>query len=318
MRRTLIGLSIVVIAIMAMTATAVLADTNFGIGINKTTKSPASWIASRMEVFNRDMIGMWSSTMGSMPVLFEGLEVVIYGDFTGYRHIRDVYLTAAHGQEKFQWRASKNDKKIKVYQVVLPRLALGAYNLKWRVISRDEVKELDLFLFQINTLSKRETNASNHLLVQRAPANWDALTDQQAYVYTRGLVSAWATPDPAVLAQQQMLNQMSQPQPMPPVQVSPTPPAPIPSSAPIVESSAPVDDDDGVLVEYGATLKLYHSNRNCSSLKFNGSARLKRGDILIFSRDGQEVAEVKIISLDPIAARLLWGRVREGDSISRR
>lgn len=43
-------------------------------------------------------------------------------------------------------------------------------------------------------------------MVQQAPTGFEALSDQVAFAYLRGFVPAWASPDPAVLMQQQMVN----------------------------------------------------------------------------------------------------------------
>lgn len=301
-RSTLIVLLAIIVSAM-VASSAFAGEVNWSAGITLTEKESGVTIGSRIEVSNRGrLVGSWFSSSGQLPVMVEGLEYDAFGDFPGIWKIRKVVLTPDHG--KTEWLAELVEGK--GYAVAIPRLRAGSYGLEWGVLSHDKRNRLMLIIIPINWSSNRSTSATNHAMVQVAPGNCGGFNDQQWFALLRGFVPAWASFDPAFVAQQNMQSQR--------------PADPPPATAPAPPAKPAVRDDKGAYTpsEPSKVKMILVGNDPSVFDDVNIEIELAKGDYLVFKRDGQFVADAKVtrVTEGEIQARITkGGGVRNGDDI---
>lgn len=95
----------------------------------------------------------------------------------------------------------------KMIELPAPGLPIGEMSaVEWRVKSRDKHNKLILVVIPISWDSTRTTCVGSSIMVQVAPDNFASLSNLMVFGCLRGFVPAWATVDPALLMQQQLLN----------------------------------------------------------------------------------------------------------------
>lgn len=206
MRRTLIVLMLVVAVVVGF-STVVQASgaLQWSGGISITERTNLSGIFSRLEVSYRGkLLGCWFSNSGVLPQYFQGLDADVIGVFSGIQKIQRVELSPDHGLTK--WPAELVEGK--GFRVTLPDLPANPYTFEWGVWSRDKHNRLILVIIPISWSSVRKSAESFNLMVQTAPPGWWEMSEVMMFAQLRGFVSAWATPDMAVLAQEQALQNM--------------------------------------------------------------------------------------------------------------
>jgi len=312
MRSTLIA-SIVAI-VLTMVAPAFAGEVNWSAGVSLSEKEPGTQIGSRIEA-SRDgrLVGAWFASSGQLPVIVVGMEYSAYGDFPGVERITEVMISPDKGITR--WKAEKIEGR--GYTVALPTLPAGSYGLEWGVVSRDKRNRITLVIIPINWSSKRTTGMVNQIMVQNPPLEAEGYSDQMWFSLLRGFVPAWATPDPAFVALQNMQNQPQPPipvvQPDPP-KVAPQPPDP---TQPVVEI-----DEEPYRAELTAPSEVTMVLQGNSIQEFPVSikAKLAKGDRLVFKRAGRFVAEAmvtRVIGHSVEAKITKGGGVRSGDQIFR-
>lgn len=325
MRSTLIVVVAIVICVMAVES-AIAGEFNWSAGISLTEKESGVQIGSRIEASREGrFIGSWFSSSGQLPVMVMGLDYDAFGDFPAIRNILEVVLSPDHG--KTEWSAEQVEGK--GYTVDLPTLPSGSYGLEWLVVSKDKHNKLMLIIIPINWNSRRATGATNHAMVQHPPLESESFSDQQWFALLRGFVPAWASFDPAFLAQQQMAGQSAPqgqspqgtvPETIPQVAPPPSPPpAPKAPSYP-EDNSHPHNSYNGDEADVTVTLALLDGHWKESARSIIPS--VPNGGKLIFRRAGVVVAEATVTRVIPgrlIEARVIkGGGVRPGDKISMR
>ncbi|MEK7143107.1 MAG: hypothetical protein AAB785_02765, partial [Patescibacteria group bacterium] len=99
------------------------------------------------------------------------------------------------------------------FRVTLPDLPANPYTFEWGVWSRDKHNRLILVIIPISWSSVRKSAESFNVMVQRAPPGWREMPEVMMFAQLRGFVSARATPDMAILAAEQALQNMQAPAP---------------------------------------------------------------------------------------------------------
>lgn len=222
MQRTLKILVIMTVICMIAVAPTWAQAISLSGAINQTESTNQSGIFSTLNAALRcgGPIGGWSSTSGTMAVFFNGPTYDAGVSLPGVDNVCHVWLTPDHG--KTQWEAKQVAKE--GYQLCLPYLTPGRiHTLEWIVQSKDKHNRLTIVFIPFNWSSKRTNSMANHVMVQMAPQGWEMMNELQVYACLRGFVPAWATPDPAILAQQQFTQPQQQTQPTNTVQQDPPP-----------------------------------------------------------------------------------------------
>lgn len=317
MRGTLIYIVLLAAVIVAVGQPADAgSDLTWSAGVSLTESQSAVQIGSRIEALRgRLLLGCWFSSSGQLPVMVQGLDYQAFLDCPGIGKIEKVVLSPDKGAT--EWEAEMVPSK--GYRVKIPTLSAGAYGLEWGVRSRDKHNRLQLVVIPISWTSGRSSSATNQAMVQRSPLGSENFSDQEWFACLRGFVPAWATLDPAFLAQQQ-LSQMA-PAPI----VAPAPVAPVAkTTAPAVENPPPP-----ATAEPAPTVEALAFLPEREEVAFDGevmlvldgreefpvtiTAELAKGDILVFRRGDKFVAETEIVEL--AAGRFLEAQVLKGGDV---
>lgn len=263
MRRKLTISMFLVIAILAMTATAYAAPAlSLGGGISLTESEKGVSMGSRIDACRKEVgkcsegfkfhpIASWFSSTGMMPFLVMtksnyrdavGPNSLVYRaavDFNNVERIENVELTPDHGITV--WEATCTP--LKGYQVEIPYLNPGGYGFEWKVASRDKHNRLMIIFIPISWSSNRTNSVVQQTMVQSAPESaWNFNDEQWISLISPAFQPATALPDPGYLAkraaQRQVLDQMNQ---SAPIVDQPKPVcAELPKPAPVVETPRPV------------------------------------------------------------------------------
>ena len=283
-------ISLLIMAILTMIAPSMAQNYTWGGcgAISITEMTSQSGVFSHIDATRCDcecphIIAGWFSTAGILPCLVkaDGISYTAYGDFSGIARIEKVVLTPDGGATQWcanmvigkGWRVDvpmgmrvNTNEKIesesccpgKTTRIICQEektcvgLEPGGYSLEWGVWSRDKKNRMMFIIIPINFSSTRLSVAANHLMVQSGCIG--GMSDQQVFSLLRGFVPAWATPDPAVMMQQQVVNNLSgqnqpqvaqanpprDPQPQVVASTSPVPIIPVgptPSLAPPTQST---------------------------------------------------------------------------------
>lgn len=226
-----------------------------------TYSGPTGLSSTNNAIRNGRPIGGWSSTTPFLQqVVSPGMDYDFTLATTGIMNIQSVVLTPDSG--KTVWAASLTPligwgMKLPIGKTMVPycrKVKVGSHkagwlnekvkddfkeergfeegeglpigrmsNLEWRVASLDEHNRLMIWIVPINWLSTRVTTVSSAIMVQQAPVGFENYSDQMAFAYLRGFSPAWASPDPAVLAQAKMLDSLLNPMPQMQPQMQPQP-----------------------------------------------------------------------------------------------
>jgi len=303
MRRCTLSSLAVFAVVIVMTVSAQAAELQWSGGVTLTESSDQSGIFSRIEVCRSgQVIGCWFSTSGVLPQVFPGPDIMVYGDFPGISRIEEVVLSPDHGITKWPAKLCKG----KGYTVKTPPAYPGGYSLEWGVSSKDKHNRLTLVIIPINWSSQRRSAAANHLMVQEAPLGWEQMSDQQLFAFLRGFVPAWATPDPSVVAQMQMM----QPVQIPALEPTPTP-APATEQAKEDPPQRPIEQPVTLVLLYGKSRQIVSAGLDMS--------KIEPGTVIRFRRDGQLILDacVQTISDNRVVCRASSrNAIQNGDSIS--
>ncbi len=228
-----------------------------------------------------------------------------------------------HLRDRDKWIDCEVEKKV-------PGLTAGEMaSLEWKLAVRDKHNRIIILIIPITFDTTRRLSMGFDIMVQCAPANFEALSDLQVFSLLRGFVPAWATPDPAVLAQAQMLDTLNQ------IGASSKPqPGSGQKSEPKHEEVKPNETCDDVMLDgYVETEKTAPKKETvCLTLVFYGDGcKLTWKDRTVpkgmFSREGQlfeitrqgksiGVVAVKCVSDTTVEFTLIDGCLPEsGDSI---
>lgn len=302
MRRTLIVFYLLVI-VLAMATTAWALEPTYNVGLSETVETPSSWIATTAEFRYCGLFGFFSSTCGQKAIIFEGVDITMVPDLIGYRNIREIKLIArSTAGDVREFVVSKEDRKHGVWLVTVSGLRPAEWIFTWEIKSKDKTRTYGVLFFRFSKNGARTTGASIHVTVQQPPAGLYGLSPQIAFGYTRGLIEAWATPDPAYMAKLQMLSQQ-QPLPQPqPVSVAP-PSSQLEPDPVICEKPQPRPQQEFIRIEKISLEDL--------------DSDIEKGDWLIFKRSGRFVAEGFVTEIGRIVEIGITrgGNIRSGDSI---
>lgn len=270
MRRTLIVLLLVVALAAATRTVRAAVDIGGSAVIGVRSETPQSAIGSRIEIpytlqDGTKLVFPWLSVTGKTPFWFEGLEVDVTLVSANIRKIKAVWLTPDHGLTRWpaklvplkgytvhfdatpKYKTVKKDGREERAQTN-PYLAQRSHALEWIVDSDDKKSQFIALVPLFNWSSGRESAATNMVVVQRAPAGWQQMTEDQIYSHLRGFEPVTATPDPAIVAAQQIQQQMAPPPPP-----APTPaPQPTPAPAPTVQPTPAPDPPPPAIQQEGA------------------------------------------------------------------
>ena len=294
--RTLMLLSLA--AVVMMMATAGQAENlQWSGGINLTEQTNQSGISSRLETFhNGELVACWFSTSGILPVVFNGLQTVAYGDFTGINKIERVVISPDSG--KTQWQAEMVEGR--GWLVDVSNLAPGSYSLEWGVVSKDRHNRLTLIIIPINWSSRRSSQTTNYLMVQSAPAGFEAMPKEMVFAYLRGFVPSWAMPDPSVVASQAVVGGA----------MASMAGAPIPTPTPQAQTS--LGKPEKVIL-----LLVYHGELMEIPVTVE-TTTLKKDQKIYFKRGGRYVATAQITNViwhKAIEATVTAGSIVGGENV---
>ena len=329
MRRKLTITSFLVIAIMAVASVA-SASNGLSIGGGVTLTESASGVAmgSRIDAcrkiaekndesgrfeFTYRPIAAWASSTGMMPflVMSKAPGRPVYRamvDFNNVENIDKVELTPDHGLTT--WEAT-NVPKIG-YMVEIPYMEPGARAFEWKVTSRDKKNRLMIIFIPISWNSNRTNGVVQQIMVQSAPEEcWNFSDEQWVSLLSPAFQPLTALPDPGYLAkraaQQQTLNQMTQPA---------SAPTPAPTSKPAIEPRRPrpvadqpkpvvkheekrnddgyVPESDSEVYDLDGEYQLVLTGEVNRSFAVNLTGRVAQGSKVVFDRKGREAASASI------------------------
>lgn len=308
MRSTLTLLSLAIVLTMAAATWCSALEPVYNVGINETVETPASWIATAAELRYCGPFGFFSSTCGQKAIIFEGVDIVMMPDLVGYRNLKQVKLIArSTAGARREFCVGKEDMKNGIYVVTVSNLHPAEWIFAWEIKSKDKTRTFSVLFIRMSFNGKRTTGSSIHVTVQAAPSCLHQLSPQQAFGYTRGLIEAWATMDPAYAAKLQMQAPVVAPQSQPPT--------PKPRHKPKYEEP---EEEPGNEICGEVLLTLTCDGRS-DEFPVTINAVLEPGDCLIFRRNGKFVAEAEVMAVEHgkfLEARIVrgWG-VRPNDKI---